>query len=237
MKIGVIGAMDIEVSLLKSKMKITSAVTKAGMEFCEGTLFDCDVVVVQSGVGKVNAAACVQMLVDLFEVTCVINTGAAGSLDNRIEIGDLVVSSDLIYHDVNAVIFGYEPGQIPGMKQVSFPADGTLRRMAVNAIKEADPNIGIFEGRIASGDSFISTVDKKKEIAEKFGALCCEMEGAAVAQTCTINGVPFVVVRAISDKADGSEGKSYAEFEKKAAEDCARMVENLIRSFGKMQNE
>jgi len=234
LKIGVIGAMEIEVSLLLSKMDIARKVARAGMDFSEGTLGGREIVVVRSGVGKVNAAACVQMLVDIFGVSCVINTGVAGSLDNRIEIGDLVVSSDLIHHDADAVIFGYAPGQIPGMKQVSFAADASLREKVKNAIRKADPDVGVFEGRIASGDSFISTAEKKDEIARKFHALCCEMEGAAVAQTCAINGVPFVVVRAISDKADGSVGKSYEEFEKKAAQDCARLVEYLIRNFDEL---
>ncbi|MCH4038770.1 MAG: 5'-methylthioadenosine/adenosylhomocysteine nucleosidase [Eubacteriales bacterium] len=231
MKIGIIGAMSAEVAALKSKMKLAGTKRRAGMEFCEGTIGNTDVVIVQSGVGKVNAGCCVQILADLFDVTHIINTGVAGSLNNDINIGDIVVSTDALYHDVDATVFGYAKGEVPQLGTASFTADEMLRASAVRAIREADPDIQVFEGRVASGDQFICDRAVKNRIRDTFHADCCEMEGAAIAQASWINGIPFVIVRAISDKADESVTVSYDEFEGKAAEHCARLVEYMVRHF------
>ncbi len=228
MKLGIIGAMEIEVESLKSEMKDTRIVKKASMEFFEGKIKDTDVVVVRSGVAKVNAGICVQILCDLFGVTHIINTGAAGSLDARINIGDIVLSTDACYHDVDATIFGYKKGEVPQLGVLSFPADKELIKKASDAIKKAAPDLGIFEGRICSGDQFISDPKVKEEIIKEFGASCTEMEGAAIAQACYLNEIPFVIIRAISDKADGSEIMDYPEFEKKAAHDCAALVLEML---------
>ena len=162
MKIGIIGAMSAEVAALKSKMKLAGTKRRAGMEFCEGTIGNTDVVIVQSGVGKVNAGCCVQILADLFDVTHIINTGVAGSLNNDINIGDIVVSTDALYHDVDATVFGYAKGEVPQLGTASFTADEMLRASAVRAIREADPDIQVFEGRVASGDQFICDRAVKK---------------------------------------------------------------------------
>ncbi|MDD5922203.1 MAG: 5'-methylthioadenosine/adenosylhomocysteine nucleosidase [Eubacteriales bacterium] len=228
MKVGIIGAMEMEVARLKEQMQEPKITVRAGMSFCEGRLGLFDAVIVRSGVGKVNAAAAVQILADCFQVTHVINTGAAGSLDARINIGDIVVSTDLVQHDVDAVLFGYEPGEVPQLHTVSFPADEGLRSAAKKAVESADPDISVWEGRIASGDQFICEKEKKNWIRDTFHAVCTEMEGAAVAQTCWINHLPFVVIRAISDKADESVSISYDEFERNAAEHSARMVEYMM---------
>ena len=231
MKIGIIGAMEVEVATLKSQMNIKNVVTKASMEFNEGTIGNTEVVIVRSGVAKVNAGICVQILVDMFNVTHVINTGVAGSLDARINIGDIVLSTDACYHDVDATVFGYKKGEVPQLGVHAFPADASLREAAKAAIKKAAPDLGVFEGRVCSGDQFVSSPDVKKAIIDEQGGMCTEMEGAAIAQACYLNKIPFVIIRAISDKADGSDIVDYPVFEEKAAHDCAALVKEMISSF------
>ncbi len=231
MKIGIIGAMEVEVETLKSKMNIKNTVKKASMEFFEGTIGNTDVVVVRSGVAKVNAGICVQILVDLFNVTHVINSGVAGSLDARINIGDIVLSTDACYHDVDATVFGYKKGEVPQLGTAAFTADSGLREKAKAAIKSAAPDLGVFEGRVCSGDQFISSSEVKDRIKKDFDGMCTEMEGAAIAQGCYLNNVPFLIIRAISDKADGSDIVDYPVFEAKAAKDCAALVLEMIANF------
>ncbi len=231
MKIGIIGAMEVEVESLKSEMNVKNTVKKASMEFFEGTIGSTEVVVVRSGICKVNAGICVQILHDTFGVTHVLNTGAAGSLDARINIGDIVLSTDACYHDVNATVFGYKKGEIPQLGVQAFPADQELIGKAKEAIKIAAPDLGVFEGRVCSGDQFISEKEVKDAIISDFGGMCVEMEGAGIAQACYLNDLPFVIIRAISDKADGSDIMDYPEFEKKAAHDCAALVLQMIKSL------
>ena len=231
MKIGIIGAMEVEVESLKSAMAVKRTINKASMDFFEGTIGDTEVVVVRSGICKVNAGICVQILSDTFGVTHILNTGVAGSLDARINIGDIVLSTDAAYHDVDATVFGYKKGEIPQMGVLSFPADKELIEKAKAAIKTAAPDLGVFEGRVCSGDQFISDKAIKDRIIEELGGMCCEMEGAGIAQACYLNKIPFIIIRAISDKADGSDVMDYPEFEKKAAHDCAALVMEMIRSM------
>lgn len=228
MKIGIIGAMAEEVSELKASLQDAKVTKIARMEFCEGSFGNTDVVVVQSGIGKVNAAACAQILINHFGVTHVMNTGVAGSLNAKIDIGDIVISTDAMYHDVDATIFGYAKGEVPQVGTASFVADEMLRKAAVEAVKEAAPDIHVFEGRVVSGDQFISSREVKNHIRDTFQGDCTEMEGAAIAQVAYINEVPFVIIRAISDKADDSGQEAYDVFEKKAAMHCAHVVEYMI---------
>ena len=228
MKIGIIGAMVEEVSELKASLQDAKVTKIARLEFCEGSFGNTDVVVVQSGIGKVNAAACAQILINHFGVTHVMNTGVAGSLNAKIDIGDIVVSTDAMYHDVDATIFGYAKGEVPQVGTASFVADEMLRKAAVEAVKEAAPDIHVFEGRVVSGDQFISSREVKNHIRDTFQGDCTEMEGAAIAQVAYINEVPFVIIRAISDKADDSGQEAYDVFEKKAAMHCAHVVEYMI---------
>lgn len=228
-KIGIIGAMEVEVNTLKQKMNKVKSVKKADMEFCEGQLCGKEVVVVRSGVCKVNAAVCTQILIDDFNVEAVINTGIAGSLRNEINIGDVVVSTDLVHHDVDARGFGYEPGQIPQMDEFSFKADEKLVELAKAACEEVNPDIQVFTGRIVSGEQFVSDQSVKDKIKKNFSGFCTEMEGAAIGQAAYLNGIPFVVLRAISDKADGSASMDYAVFETQAIEHSVRLVENLLQ--------
>ena len=231
MRIGIIGAMDVEIAALREQMEIRDIVTAARMTFYQGRLGTTETVLVKSGVGKVNAAVCVQLLADRFQVTHIINTGVAGSLDGRIDIGDIVVSADAMYHDVDAVIFGYHKGEIPQMGITAFPADPVLRRAALEAIRTAAPEIHSFEGTVLSGDQFISTHDKKEELMRNFNGMCAEMEGAAIAQTAWLNRIPYVILRAISDKADESAEESYDEFEEKAARHCAAIVSCMVKNL------
>ena len=226
--IGIIGAMEVEVKELKEQMQITRQLTKAGMEFCEGILEGQDVVVVRSGVGKVNAAVCTQILIDVFDVKAVINTGIAGSLKAEINIGDIVVSTDAIQHDMDATGFGYEPGVIPRMPVSCFEADKRLVKAAEDACKEAVPEVGVFAGRIVSGDQFISDRQVKNRITAQFGGMCTEMEGAAIAQAAYLNSIPFVIIRAISDKADDSATVDYPTFERQAIAHSVALVENFV---------
>lgn len=227
-KIGIIGAMELEVATLKSKMQNITITKKAGREYFEGVLNGVDVVVVQCGIGKVNAGICVQALVDLFQVTHIINTGVAGSLDAQIDIGDIVVSTDAIYHDYDVTIFGYSYGEVAQLGVKSFQADERMIRLAKESCEKVNPDIRVFQGRIASGDQFISTAEAKNKIIENVGGSCAEMEGAAIAHAAFLNEIPFVIIRAISDKADDSAEEDYPTFEKKAAEHSARLVEDFI---------
>lgn len=222
-KLGIIGAMACEVEALKAKMEGTAISCKAGMEFCEGILEGVPAVVVQCGVGKVNAAMCVQILCDCFGVTALVNTGIAGSLCAELDIGDLVVSQDAMYHDMDVHVFGYPIGKVPGMDVTAFPADETLAGYAFAAAEAVNPG-HTKRGRVASGDQFICQKEQKDFIIEATGALCTEMEGAAIAHTAYRNGIPFVILRAISDKADNSAEMDYPTFEAIAADRCARVT-------------
>lgn len=229
MRVGIIGAMDVEVATLVDALDKSTSSEHAGMAFHAGMLGPTEVVVVRSGVGKVSAAACTQILIDLFDVDAVINTGVAGSLDASIDIGDVVVSIDALHHDVDATIFGYELGEVPQLGTRIFPANATLRSAALEACHISAPDIHAFEGRVVSGDQFVADNATKQKLAQVFGGMCCEMEGAAIAQVCWLNRTPFVIIRAISDKADGSKQIEYPVFETKAAHDCAAIVEHMVK--------
>ena len=229
-KLGIIGAMTIEIETLKEHLQDMVLSSRTGMEFCEGTLEGTPVVIVQCGVGKVNAAMCAQILCDCYGVTHLVNTGIAGSLNAALDIGDLVVSKDAMYHDFDCVHFGYEMGKVPGMDVVSFPADETLMGYALAAAEAVHPG-HVKVGRIASGDQFVAEKPLKEQIISRTQGLCTEMEGAAIAQTAYRNQVPFVILRAISDKADDSAQMDYPTFERIAAHRCAEVTKALARQL------
>lgn len=226
--IGIIGAMEVEVAILKEKMEDVRIIKKASMDFYEGILAGKKVVVVRSGIGKVNAGICAQILADVFSVDAIINTGIAGSLNKNINIGDIVLSTDVVQHDMDATGFGYRKGQIPQMPVFFFNADDNLRRLAAEVCKEVNPDIQVFEGRIASGDQFVCDQDVKNQFVSDFSAYATEMEGAAIGQAAYLNEIPFLVVRAISDKADGSAQMDYSEFEKAAVDHSVRLTLNML---------
>ena len=229
-KLGIIGAMAIEIETLKETMQDLCFSSHGGMEFCQGTLEGLPVVLVQCGVGKVNAAMCAQILVSCYGVTHLVNTGIAGSLSAQLDIGDLVVSQDAMYHDFDCVHFGYEMGKVPGMDTVSFPADETMIRYALAAAEAVNPG-HVKLGRVASGDQFVAEKALKEQIITRTQGLCTEMEGAAIAHTAYRNRLPFVILRAISDKADDSAEMDYPTFERIAAHRCAEVTRHLARQL------
>lgn len=222
--LGIIGAMEVEVARLKEYMGEATVTKKAGMEFYSGMLSGCPVVVVRSGVGKVNAALCAQILVDDFHTDVIVNTGIAGSLQAKIDIGDIVISSDTLQHDMDATGFGYPVGVIPQMDCSVFRADDRLIQLAKECCDEVNPDIHSFVGRVVSGDQFISDKMKKQWLVDQFSGFCTEMEGAAIAQAAYRNEVPFLIIRAISDKADDSATMDYGEFEAKAVEHSVKLM-------------
>ena len=227
--IGIIGAMEEEVKSLKEEMEIEETLERAGMTFARGKLSGREVVVVRSGIGKVNMGICAQILVDRFEVDTLINTGVAGSLDADINNGDIVISTDAVQHDVDVTALGDPVGQIPRMDTFAFPADEKLVELAVRVNEEVNPDIHTFTGRVVSGDQFISEKSVKDRLVNTFAGKCAEMEGAAMAQAAYLNKISYVIIRAISDKADNSAHMDYPTFERQAIAHCVRLVRELVR--------
>lgn len=230
MKFGIIGAMDDEIGLMQNRLEDPEIKVIGGMEFFQGQWQDKQVVLVRSGICKVNAALCTQTLITQFDVDAVIFTGVAGALDPSLDVGDIVISSDAIQHDVDATAFGYAPGQIPGL-ELAFSADENLvskaRRAAANALGDNK----VIVGRVLSGDIFLADPDKARELEHKFQGACVEMEGAATAQTCHRYGIPFVIIRSISDRADGSANIDFKQFVKQSAFNAMSIVENILEEI------
>ena len=226
--LGIIGAMDEEVAEIKNQMTEVRVERAAAMDFYKGKLRGKDVVVVRSGIGKVNAAVCTQILADRYGVDAVVNTGIAGSLRNEINIGDIVLATDAVQHDMDATCFDYPAGKIPQMDVYEFKADERLRALAKECSGEVIPEVGVFEGRVLSGDQFVSSREKKEWLVDTFGGYCTEMEGAAIAQAAYLNNIPFLVIRSISDKADDSADMDYKTFEEKAAEHSVKLMIAMV---------
>ena len=226
--IGIIGAMDEELAMLKAAAGAAECETLAGMEFCRGKLGGREVVIVKSGIGKVNAGVCAQLLITCFGVCRIINTGVGGALDQRLNIGDVVISTDVVQHDFDVSPIGFAKGEIPYTGLFAFPADDVMRRDAAEAARQAAADSLVLEGRVCSGDQFIASRDQKQAILSAFGGLCCEMEGGAVAQVCWLNHVPFVIIRAISDRADHAEEINYTSFAALTARRSAATVRAMI---------
>lgn len=232
-RIGIIGAMQVEIDLLLERLEHDRITTVADMAIHEGTLSGVPVAIVRCGIGKVNAALCTQVLVNQSAPSHIINTGVAGALDTSLEIGDLVISTDAVQHDFHVTGLGYKPGMIPelgaGQSPISsFVADEQLAQIIQQAARSVAPTIKTVRGRIATGDQFVCTQEARERIIGDFGALCCEMEGAAIAQACWRNGIPFVIVRAISDKADDTSKVEYRFNEQQIAEHCAAIVAHAV---------
>lgn len=230
-KIGIIGAMEEEVASLKKEMTEVTIREIAGMKFYHGLLEGKEAVVVQCGVGKVHAGMCTQIMADCFQVDTLLNTGIAGSLSPKINIGDLVLSRDVIQHDVDVTIWGYRPGQIPGRKTVAFPADKNILSLGLKLCREVNPDIQAFSGRVLSGDQFIADKRKKEQLVQTFGGICAEMEGAAIGQAAFLNKIPFLIIRAIADKADGSAVNDDKQFTEKAVRHGLNLVRALVREL------
>lgn len=228
MTIGIIGAMEEEITNVLEDMNVVATKNALGLDFHLGTLNNSsnNIVLVRSGIGKVNAALCAQVLIDLFAVDAVINVGVAGAIDKNIKIGDIVISTDAVQHDFDTSALGDKPGVISRMDTSEFHADPML----IEAAKKAVEGVGfpVYEGRIASGDQFVSEPALKEKIAELFNPICCEMEGAAIAHACYLNRVPFVIIRAISDNAEEGCDVNYERFFRESAVTAGRIIKNMI---------
>ena len=229
--IGIIGAMDIEVDSLKEEMKNPTIRQIAGMEFYQGIITNQETVVVKCGIGKVNAAMCTQILASVFGVDAVVNTGVAGSLNNDIDICDIVISTSALEHDMDVTPLGYDKGVIPGLATSQFEADRRLISLAKQSAVNAGLDVRIFEGKVLSGDQFIGTHEAKEVLLHTFGGDCAEMEGASVAHVASLNQIPFLIIRAISDKADGGAQMDYPTFEKKAADNSIHLMKEFLTLY------
>ena len=230
MKIGIIGAMDQEVKILKEKMDAPMSWERAGVLFVSGTLGKHDVIVVRSGIGKVAASVTTSLLIQQYGVNMVINTGSAGGIGEGLQVGDVVFSEKLAYFDVDVTGFGYEYGQLPAGMPLYFEAS----KYIINEMKKAAEKTGqqVRSGLIVTGDSFVNSPEKIAEIKSHFPeALACEMEGAAIAQTARQFNIPFLVVRAISDTADHQATMSFDEFIDEAGKRSAEMVIEFLNTI------
>jgi len=238
-KIGIIGAMEIEVEMLKKAMqplagkKEIASTETAGLVFFEGSIGGVDTVVVRSGIGKVNAALCAQRLILQFGVTAVINTGIAGAMAHGLGVLDIVVSTDALYHDMDVTGFGYKICEIPQMKVSDFAADTHMIDTARSVFKALPAAVGhhIVSGRVASGDQFISDKKIKEHIRDICNPACVEMEGAAIAHACYISGVPFLIIRCMSDMADDGGENTYQFNDKTAAELSGSLVMAMLEKL------
>ncbi len=226
--IGIIGAMDIEVSMLKKNMKNAVSVNISGVDFVAGELFGHDAVVAKCGVGKVNAALCTETMILKFAPDLIINTGIAGSLTERLSVLDVAVAKSVVQHDFDITYFDYPRGLVPGVGSVEIPTDGAISKAIEGIVKGM--GVGCEYGVIATGDQFICSDEKKDELRREFSAVACEMEGGAIGQVCHINKVPFTIIRAISDSADGAD-MDYETFSERAADLSAKIVESFVMSI------
>ena len=224
--IGIIGAMSAEVEALKAKIENAKTEKISGAEFVSGRLAGKDVVVAQCGIGKVFAAICAQTMILRYGATTLINTGVAGTLSDKIGILDFAISSGVVQHDMDTTAIGDAPGLISGINIVEIPAAKALCDTVVStAIEQGNRAIA---GIVASGDQFINNASRKAFIRDTFGAICCEMEGAAIGQVCYVNGVDFVIIRCISDNASGEAEMEYPEMVKIAAVKSQQLVEAIL---------
>ncbi|CAM2877020.1 MULTISPECIES: 5'-methylthioadenosine/adenosylhomocysteine nucleosidase [Paenibacillus] len=224
--IGIIGAMDEEVELLLAGMKQLETVKQTGITYVAGEWLGKQIVVCKSGVGKVNAAVTTQILIDRFQVNRIIFTGVAGAVNPELNIGDMVISSECVQHDMDVTPLGFERGVIPYQETSAFPAEASLIALAEEACKAQGANYLI--GKVLSGDQFIANKDTVKMLYTEMNGACAEMEGAAVAQVSFMNRVPFVILRAMSDKADGSAHVNFAEFTVESSQRSHRIVEHML---------
>lgn len=228
--IGIIGAMDEEIELMKTSFSIGNSTEKAGITYIQGELYGNQIVLCKSGVGKVNAAVCTQILIDVFHVGTIIFTGVAGALHPDLDIGDLVVSTDCMQHDMDVTPLGFERGMIPYAPVSIFPADEGLVGLAYEIGHCLFPG-RMMKGRVLSGDQFVADRDKVHELHEQLQGICTEMEGAAVAQVCALNRIPFVILRSMSDKADGSAHANFATFTKESANRSLQLVKAMLQQM------
>lgn len=236
MIIGIVGAMECEIMLIKEEMKISHFDTRAQMNFFSGTYKGNKVIVVKSGIGKVNAAVCTQILIDIYCVDLIVNIGVAGGVKRDLNLGDVVIATDLIQHDVDGSACSYDIGQVPKLDTYSFKCDSHLIDKALlNA--EAINEFNIVKGRIITGDQIISSTIKLDFFREKFDPYAVEMESAAIGHTCYLNKKEFIVIRAISDRADEDLAAIYDDYEEKAVKNATLVLGNLLSNLQVNDNE
>ena len=227
MNIGIIGAMKEELDVILSEITIKKEESKAGMNFKMGKFGNNEIVLVVCGIGKVNAAICTQILIDDFKINLVINVGVAGGLGENIKPGDIVIADNLVQHDMDTSFFGDKKGQIPRLNTFDFKCDVNLVEKAKLACTEIIAH-SCFTGRIATGDQFISDVEKVRWINSEFNAIACEMEGGSIAQACYLNKVPFVVIRSISDNSLTKKFMDYEKFLPIAIKNSTNILKNML---------
>lgn len=230
MIIGIIGAMASEVDGLKAIMADRKTEEISSIEFCGGVINGCGAVVAEAGVGKVNAAVTAQTMILRYGVDAVINTGVAGGLDKRLGIGDMVVADRTAEHDMDTTPLGDEPGYITGLDRVYCECDGRLTKMLAECAGERGLNTII--GTVVSGDAFICRDEQRERLIRVFGAAAAEMEGASIGHVCAMNGVPFAVLRSISDGADSDSSMSFREFCELASSNSIEIMKSLLARLG-----
>ena len=229
--IGLICALDVEVEGIKKLMNDITQSTVAKITYTKGVIGDKEIVCCECGIGKVNAAMSAQIMIDLYHPEPIINSGIAGSLSADIRIGDIVISDDCVQHDMDATEMGNPHGEIQFNDELRtfFPADKSVADALERACGILD-GTGVFRGRIASGDVFVSAHDRRQWIADTFGALACEMEGAAVGTVCYRNGVPYAILRCISDDYNNNDFMDYMTFRGIAAEKSVKAITEFIKN-------
>ena len=227
--VGIIGAMEEEVMMLREQMKVTNVRSIAHTEYIRGSLSGREIVLAKSGVGKVNAAVCAQVMIDIFRVDALINLGVAGAISPELDICDVVISREFIQHDVNASAFGYNRGEIPQMDTSIFKADTHLIHLVEKASDVLDAKTKVLTGRILGGDQFISSAEDRAELYQLYAGDCAEIEGgAAIAQVCYLNRIPFIAVRSISDRANNIADMDFNEFTRQAAKNSSKLLLRLL---------
>ncbi len=228
MLVGIVGAMDCEVDRIKEVMQVRDIKEFAMMKYYHGTLEGVEMVVVCCGIGKVNSAIATQVIIDHYHVDCMMNIGIAGAISEKLDVGDVVISDEVIYHDFDSYFI---TSYYPWLKDTSFHADANLIKACETACKDALSIQKTYVGKIVSGDQFIESAKVKDAIAAKFSPLCVEMEGASIAHTCYVNKVPFVLIRSISDKANEEATISFDEFVLIAAEQCMQIIVRVMKEL------
>ncbi|MFI3230578.1 MAG: 5'-methylthioadenosine/adenosylhomocysteine nucleosidase [bacterium] len=230
--VGIIGAMEEEISNIKPYIEIVANKNVAGLDFYIGNMSGHNVILVRSGIGKVNASVCTQILIDLYGVDCIINVGVAGAIANELGIGDIVISEDTQHHDFDTTHFGDKLGEIPRMDTSVFKADKELVQLAKEcAEEEVKNNQSVYIGKIVSGDQFVCDLDLKNNIKKIFKPKCVDMESASIGQVCYLNNVPFVVIRSISDGSDDNNPDEYENFFRDSAIKASLVLNNMINKI------
>ena len=227
--IGIIGAMEIEVKTLKAMLEEPKTETVSGVEFVSGTLCGREVVVAACGIGKVFAAIAAEAMILKYAPEIIINSGVGGALDKKLKIADIVIADFVVQHDMDTTAFKDPPGFLSGINIVNIPAAEYVNTALTKSADAA--GITHYSGIVASGDEFVDSIARKKEIADTFGAAVCEMEGASIGHVCYVNNVDFAVIRSVSDTLDDNSNMEYSEFAAVAAANSIKVIAGFIENY------